>query len=123
MGHLELGEASVAVAVSAPHRGEAFEAARWLIDTLKDVVPIWKKENWSDGTSEWIHPVRKGEERRASRVRKIFCEPETAENSVPVALAPGSEHAIPASFVLPAAASSVAGMAEETIRTCAYPPV
>jgi molybdopterin synthase catalytic subunit len=56
LGHLELGEASVAVAVSSPHRGEAFEAARWLIDTLKLVVPIWKKENWSDGTTEWVHP-------------------------------------------------------------------
>jgi molybdopterin synthase catalytic subunit len=56
LGHLKLGEASVAVAVSSPHRGEAFEAARWLIDTLKQVVPIWKKENWSDGTSEWVHP-------------------------------------------------------------------
>jgi molybdopterin synthase catalytic subunit len=55
-GHLELGEVSVAVAVSCPHRHDAFEAARFLIDTLKATVPIWKKENWSDGTSEWIHP-------------------------------------------------------------------
>jgi molybdopterin synthase catalytic subunit len=53
---LELGEASVAVAVSSPHRGDAFEAGKWIIDTLKQVVPIWKKENWSDGTSEWVHP-------------------------------------------------------------------
>jgi molybdopterin synthase catalytic subunit len=56
VGHLELGEISVAVAVSTPHRDQAFEAARWLIDTLKAVVPIWKKENWADGTSEWVHP-------------------------------------------------------------------
>jgi len=56
LGHLELGEASVAVAVSAPHRDQAFEAGRWLIDELKRVVPIWKKENWADGTSEWVHP-------------------------------------------------------------------
>ena len=56
LGHLELGEISVAVAVSAPHRREAFEAARWLIDTLKRQVPIWKKENWADGTSQWVHP-------------------------------------------------------------------
>ena len=55
-GRLELGEVSVAVAVSAAHRGEAFEAARFLIDTLKQTVPIWKKENWHDGTSEWVHP-------------------------------------------------------------------
>jgi molybdopterin synthase catalytic subunit len=55
-GHLEIREASVAVAVSSPHRGDAFEAARWLIDTIKESVPIWKKENWADGTSEWVHP-------------------------------------------------------------------
>ena len=55
-GHLEIGEASVAVAVSTAHRGAAFEAAEWLIDTLKEVVPIWKKENWVDGSSQWIHP-------------------------------------------------------------------
>lgn len=53
IGHLELGEISVAVAVSCPHRQDAFEAARFLIDTLKVTVPIWKKENWSDGTTEW----------------------------------------------------------------------
>jgi len=56
LGHLEIGEASVAVAVSSPHRQVAFDAGKWLIDTLKDVVPIWKKENWADGTSEWVHP-------------------------------------------------------------------
>ena len=56
LGHLELGEASVAIAVSAPHRRDAFEAGQWLIDTLKERVPIWKKENWSDGTTEWVHP-------------------------------------------------------------------
>ena len=56
VGHLDLGEVSVVVAVSTPHRGHAFEACRWLIDTLKDVVPIWKKEAWADGTEEWVHP-------------------------------------------------------------------
>ena len=55
-GNVALGEASVAVAVSAPHRKEAFEAVQWLMDTLKATVPIWKKENWADGTSEWVHP-------------------------------------------------------------------
>ena len=44
VGQLDLGEISVVVAVSCPHRDEAFEACRWLIDTLKEVVPIWKKE-------------------------------------------------------------------------------
>lgn len=55
-GHLELGEASVAIAVSCPHRGETFEAGKFLIDELKVRVPVWKKENWDDGTTEWVHP-------------------------------------------------------------------
>ena len=56
LGHLELGEASVAIAVSSPHRQDAFESGSWLIDKLKEVVPIWKQENWADGTSQWVHP-------------------------------------------------------------------
>jgi molybdopterin synthase catalytic subunit len=56
VGHLDPGEISVVVAVSCPHRDHAFEACRWLIDTLKQVVPIWKKEVWADGTEEWVHP-------------------------------------------------------------------
>ena len=55
-GHLELGDVSVAVAVSTPHRTDAFAAGRFLIDTLKEVVPIWKQENWADGTTEWVEP-------------------------------------------------------------------
>jgi molybdopterin synthase catalytic subunit len=56
VGHLPIGEASVAVAVSTAHRQAAFAAGQWLIDTLKQVVPIWKKENWADGQSQWVHP-------------------------------------------------------------------
>ncbi|QEH33639.1 Molybdopterin synthase catalytic subunit [Aquisphaera giovannonii] len=56
VGRLDLGEISVVVAVSTPHRSDSFEACRWLIDTLKDVVPIWKRETWADGTEEWVHP-------------------------------------------------------------------
>ena len=56
LGHLEVGDVSVAVAVSCPHRGEAFAAGRHAIDRLKELVPIWKKENWADGTTEWVHP-------------------------------------------------------------------
>ena len=56
LGHLEVGEVSVAVAVSCPHRAEAFAAGRHAIDRLKELVPIWKKENWADGTTEWVHP-------------------------------------------------------------------
>ena len=50
VGRLELQEAAVVVVVSAPHRDEAFEAARWCIDTLKATVPIWKKEEWAGGS-------------------------------------------------------------------------
>jgi molybdopterin synthase catalytic subunit len=49
VGRLELSEVAVIVAVSAPHRGEAFEACRYGIDTLKATVPIWKHEAWTDG--------------------------------------------------------------------------
>jgi molybdopterin synthase catalytic subunit len=56
LGHLEVGEVSVAVAVSCPHRAQALEACRYAIDRLKELVPIWKKENWADGGAEWVHP-------------------------------------------------------------------
>ena len=56
LGHLDVGEISVAVAVSCPHRAQAFEACRFAIDRLKEIVPIWKKEHWADGTTEWVHP-------------------------------------------------------------------
>ncbi|HEY6546868.1 MAG TPA: molybdenum cofactor biosynthesis protein MoaE, partial [Vicinamibacteria bacterium] len=49
LGRLEIGEASVAVAVASPHRAEAFAACRHAIDTLKAKVPIWKKEFYADG--------------------------------------------------------------------------
>jgi molybdopterin synthase catalytic subunit len=50
VGRLDLEEPAVVVVVSAPHRDEAFEAAKWCIDTLKATVPIWKKEEWEGGT-------------------------------------------------------------------------
>jgi molybdopterin synthase catalytic subunit len=53
VGRLEIGESSVLVAVSAGHRGEAFEACRYAIDTLKQTVPIWKKEHFEDG-EVWV---------------------------------------------------------------------
>lgn len=52
-GVLEIGQASVLIAVASPHRAEAFVACQYAIDRLKQVVPIWKKEVWSDG-SQWI---------------------------------------------------------------------
>ncbi|MGB5758498.1 MAG: molybdenum cofactor biosynthesis protein MoaE [Acidimicrobiales bacterium] len=51
IGEVPLTEAAVVVAVSAPHRAAAFDAARFGIDTLKETVPIWKREDWSEGTS------------------------------------------------------------------------
>lgn len=53
IGVVPVGEASVAIAVSGGHRTEAFEACRWLIDRLKEIVPIWKKEHFRGGTV-WI---------------------------------------------------------------------
>ena len=52
VGRLEVGDAAVVVGASAPHRDEAFAAARFCIDTLKATAPIWKKESW-DGGSSW----------------------------------------------------------------------
>ncbi|MGB6633066.1 MAG: molybdenum cofactor biosynthesis protein MoaE, partial [Terriglobales bacterium] len=49
LGRLEIGETSVLIVVAAAHRGVAFDACRWIIDTLKKTVPIWKKEYFEDG--------------------------------------------------------------------------
>jgi molybdopterin synthase catalytic subunit len=60
VGRLEIGESSVIAVVSAPHRGEAFDAARYAIDALKESAPIWKHEVWADG-ADWgtgAHDVR-----------------------------------------------------------------
>ena len=59
IGELRIGEASVVIAVGAPHRAEAFEACRYIIDTLKTTVPIWKKEFYRDG-AVWIEPTAAG---------------------------------------------------------------
>jgi len=53
IGRLEIGESSVMIAVSSPHRAQAFEACRFAIDTLKETVPIWKKEHFEDG-EVWV---------------------------------------------------------------------
>jgi len=54
IGHLEVGDLAVVVAVSAAHRGAALEACRDLIDTLKGTVPIWKHQLFADGADEWV---------------------------------------------------------------------
>jgi len=54
VGDLEIGDLAVVVAVACPHRAEAFDACRALIDELKASVPIWKHQRFADGTSEWV---------------------------------------------------------------------
>ena len=53
-GHLEVGDLAVVVGVAAAHRGEALTACRDLIDTLKSTVPIWKHQQFADGSDEWV---------------------------------------------------------------------
>ena len=53
IGRMEIGDAAVAIAVAAPHRAPAFDACRWIIDTLKQTVPIWKKE-FFEGGEVWV---------------------------------------------------------------------
>jgi molybdopterin synthase catalytic subunit len=57
LGRLDIGESSVAIAAAHPHRAQAFEAARYIIEQLKRRVPIWKLEHYVDGTREWIDPT------------------------------------------------------------------
>lgn len=57
VGPMGLGEASVAIVVASPHRAEAFDACRFAIDTLKQTVPIWKKEFFKDETAGWVRGV------------------------------------------------------------------
>lgn len=59
LGVVEVGQASVAIAVSSPHRRDAFAATAWLMDRIKSSVPIWKREHAADGSLRWVH----GEER------------------------------------------------------------
>jgi molybdopterin converting factor subunit 1 len=54
VGTLEVGETSLLVAVSSPHRKEAFDACHWCVDRVKQVVPVWKKEHWVGGGAEWV---------------------------------------------------------------------
>ena len=53
-GRLEIGETAVLVAVAAPHRHGAFEAAEYIMDRIKEIAPIWKRETWRDGSTDWI---------------------------------------------------------------------
>jgi molybdopterin synthase catalytic subunit len=57
LGTLAVGEASVVIAVAHPHRAQAFDAARYVIEELKRRVPVWKREHYADGTREWVDPT------------------------------------------------------------------
>lgn len=61
IGSLDIGELAVWVGVSSRHRAEAFAACRFIIDEVKHRVPIWKKEHYADGTSEWVNCATRGE--------------------------------------------------------------
>jgi molybdopterin synthase catalytic subunit len=57
LGRVGIGEASVAVAVSSPHRGAVMESIPWIMDRLKQTVPIWKQERDEEGAAAWVHPA------------------------------------------------------------------
>jgi molybdopterin synthase catalytic subunit len=57
LGEVPIGDASVVVGCSSAHRRETFDALQWIMDTLKQRVPIWKQERYADGTTEWVHPI------------------------------------------------------------------
>jgi molybdopterin synthase catalytic subunit len=56
VGRLKVGEVAIQVVVASPHRQEAFVACGWIVDEIKARVPIWKKEHYEDGQSEWLIP-------------------------------------------------------------------
>ncbi len=94
LGRVPPTEASVAIAVSTPHRSDAFAAGQWLIDSLKHDVPIWKREQWADGTTEWVHPGLKteGETGRVGDrggLKDAACEPPY----LPLSPSSANEHA------------------------------
>ena len=76
IGELEVGEVSVAIAVSSPHRAEAYDASRYIIEEIKKRLPVWKKERYSDGAEEWVEG-----------------RPPTAPNTVPAAPPAGAPRA------------------------------
>jgi molybdopterin synthase catalytic subunit len=67
VGRLAVTDVSVVVVASAPHRGDAFDAARWCIDTLKETVPIWKRERWAGGEDWGTNAVPVSDARTAGR--------------------------------------------------------
>ncbi len=96
LGHLALGEASVAVAVAHARRARAYEASRYLVEELKRRVPIWKREHYADGTREWVDPSAAHESidpatggpppNRASRDAGLGSRQLVADESLPTAI-------------------------------------
>jgi molybdopterin synthase catalytic subunit len=87
LGRVPPTEPSVAIAVSTPHRADAFAAGQWLIDSLKRDVPIWKREEWADGSTEWVHPGLKLEGETGRR-REVDTRKTTPGESPPLPLSP-----------------------------------
>ena len=69
VGALQIGDLAVWVGVSAAHRGAAFDACRYIIDEAKARLPIWKKEHYANGTSEWVNCAVRGEHAKGDRVQ------------------------------------------------------
>ena len=65
VGELAIGEVSVAIAVSSPHRAAAYEASRYVIEEIKKRLPIWKKEHYTDGTDKWVEGMKPAAPERA----------------------------------------------------------
>lgn len=74
IGRLDIGEASVVIAVSTPHRADAFAACKYAIDTLKQTVPVWKKEVW-EGGEYWIEGSAPSVEGEVAAVERLKAEP------------------------------------------------
>ena len=62
LGEVPVEQASVAVGCSSAHRVATFDALRWIMDTLKKEIPIWKRESYQDGTTEWVHPTNRSDD-------------------------------------------------------------
>ena len=58
VGELAIGDVSVAIAVSSPHRAQAYEASRYVIEEIKKRLPVWKREHYTDGRSQWVEGVQ-----------------------------------------------------------------
>jgi molybdopterin synthase catalytic subunit len=70
VGELAIGDVSVAIAVSSPHRAEAYDASRHVIEEIKKRLPIWKHEHYTDGRSKWVEGVRPTPARAAAGGRE-----------------------------------------------------